>query len=195
MTFNFLITRPEHDDTTLYLSNWCKESINLASKKGANVIDLHREKANKKEFEGRILKIKPEFIVLNGHGDENSITGHNNEDLISIESDDKILNLNIVYAISCRSAKNLGVKCFEKGTSCYTGYTDDFIFIYEKEKISRPLSDETAKLFLEPSKLFIETIIKNNPVGDALNRSKKKMQDNFLKAISGDEGIQGIWCQ
>ena len=187
MNFNFLITRPEHDDTTLYLSNWCKESIKLALKKEANISDLHREKVNKKEFESRVIKNNPEFIVLNGHGNEDSVTGHKNEDLLSIESDDKILNLNIVYAISCRSAKNLGMKCIEKGTNCYTGYTDDFIFVYEKEKISRPLSDETAKLFLEPSKLFIETIIKNNSVKEALHRSKKKMQDNFLKAISGNE--------
>ena len=187
MSFNFLITRPEHDDTTFYLSNWCKESIDLAEKKGAKISDLHRDKANKKEFEGRISKSGPELVVLNGHGDENSVTGHKNEELISIKSDEKILKLNIVYAISCRSAKNLGKKCVEKGTNCYVGYTDDFIFVYEKEKISRPLTDETAKLFLEPSKLFIEAVIKNNSVKDALERSRKKIQENFIRTLSGNE--------
>ena len=187
MSFNFLITRPEHDDTTFYLSNWCKDTIKLAEEKGTKVNDLHREKANKSEFEGRIFKSCPEFIVLNGHGNENSVTGHKNQELISVESDEKILKLNIIYAISCRSAKNLGKKCIEKGTKCYVGYTDDFIFVYEKEKISRPLTDETAKLFLEPSKLFIETIIKNNSVKDSLERSKKKIQENFIKTLSGNE--------
>jgi dihydroxyacetone kinase-like predicted kinase len=187
MTFNFLITRPEHDDTTFYLSNWSKETIKLAEEKEANISDLHREKANKKEFEERIFKYCPEFIVLNGHGDENSVAGHKNQELISIKSRDEILRLNIIYAISCRSAKNLGKKCIEKGTKCYIGYDDDFIFVYEKEKISRPLFDETAKLFLEPSKVFIETIIKNNSVKEALERSKKKIQENFVKTLSGNE--------
>lgn len=187
MSFDFLITRPEHDDTTLYLSNWCKESIKLAEEKGAKINDLHREKANKQEFERRIFKSCPEFIVLNGHGDENSVTGHKNQELISVESEDKILKLKIIYAISCRSAKNLGRRCIEKGTKCYIGYADDFIFVYEKEKISRPLTDETARLFLEPSKLFIETIIKNNSVKDSLERSKKKIQENFIKTLAGNE--------
>lgn len=187
MNFNFLITRPEHDDTTFYLSNWSKETINLAEKKGLRINDLHCEKANKKEFEGRVSKFCPDLIVLNGHGDEDTVTGHKNQELISIQSEDKFLKLNIVYAISCRSAKNLGKKCVEKGTKCYVGYDDDFIFVYEKEKISRPLSDETAKLFLEPSKLFIESVIKNNSVKDALKRSKNKIKENLIKTLSGDE--------
>ncbi len=148
---------------------------------------MHREKANKKEFEERVFKGCPEFIVLNGHGNENSVAGHKNQELISVKSNDKILKLNIIYSISCRSAKNLGKKCIEKGTKCYVGYTDDFIFVYEKEKISRPLSDETAKLFLDPSKLFIEAVIKNNSVKTALECSKKKLQENFIKTLSGDE--------
>ncbi len=187
MSFSCLITRPEHDDTTFYLSNWCKESFRLAEEKGADVQDLHREKANKKEFESRISKSCPELVVFNGHGNENEVTGHKNQELISIKSEDKFLKLNIVYAISCRSAKNLGKKSVEKGTKCYVGYDDDFIFVYEKEKISRPLSDETAKLFLEPSKLFIEAIIKNNSVKEALERSKKKIQENFVRTLSGNE--------
>lgn len=187
MSFNFLITRPEHDDTTFYLSVWCKKTIKLAEEKGANVNDLHREKANKKEFEGRISKFCPELIVLNGHGDESKVTGHQNQELISTETEDKFLKLNIVYAISCRSAKALGKKCVKRGTKCYIGYEDDFIFVYEKEKISRPLSDETACLFLEPSVLFIETVIKNNSVKEALERSKKKIQQNLIKTLSGDE--------
>ena len=49
------------------------------------------------------------------------------------------------------------------------------------------MSDETAHLFLEPSNLFIETLIKNNSVKEALKRSKKKIQQNFIKILSGNE--------
>ena len=49
------------------------------------------------------------------------------------------------------------------------------------------MSDETARLFLEPSTLFIEALLKNNSVKEALERSKKKTQQNFVETLSGDE--------
>ncbi len=59
-----LLTRPEHDDTTYYLSCWCKEAISFAENKNIKVLDLNREKANKKEFESRINTFCPNLIVL-----------------------------------------------------------------------------------------------------------------------------------
>ena len=53
-----LFTRPEHDATTHYLSNWSKESIVVAESKGMKVLDLHREKAVKSEVENRLLILK-----------------------------------------------------------------------------------------------------------------------------------------
>ena len=43
-----LIIRPEHDDTTYYLSNWSKNTINFAQSKGIKVLDLPKKRANKK---------------------------------------------------------------------------------------------------------------------------------------------------
>ena len=40
MSKSFLITRPEHDDTTHYLSYWSKELIEIAKKKRIAVFDL-----------------------------------------------------------------------------------------------------------------------------------------------------------
>ena len=37
MSFTYLITRPEHDDTTHYLSNWSKETIKIAENQGWKV--------------------------------------------------------------------------------------------------------------------------------------------------------------
>jgi len=57
-----LITRPDHDITTRYLSRWANQVIELADRKGVEVLDLKRAKANKKEFEGRIKKKNPLFV-------------------------------------------------------------------------------------------------------------------------------------
>ena len=183
----FLLTRPEHDTTTYYLSHWCKEVISLAESKNIKVLDLNKEKANKKEFESKINTFCPKLIVLNGHGNDDVVTGHKNEPLIKVNSNDILLKNKIVYAISCRSAKSLGIEAIRKGALSYTGYDDDFIFVYESNKISKPLTDNTAKLFLEPSQLFVKSLLKNNSVEESLERAKEEMKNNLKKSFSEEE--------
>lgn len=184
MALTYLLTRPEHDDTTHYLSQWCKETIKLAEERGIKVLDLHREKANKEEFENKIHKFSPQIVVLNGHGNEDQVTGHQNQPLVIVHENEELLRSTIVYAISCRSAKNLGRRSVQVGALSYTGYEDDFIFVYEPDKVSRPRRDETAKLFLEHSELFVESLLKGNSVGESWERSKRILKRNFITALS-----------
>ncbi len=186
MTTNYLITRPEHDDTTHYLSFWSRETIDMAQKRGIKVCDLHREKATKLEIEGRMAKFSPKLVVFNGHGDEKTVTGHKNEPLITAGENEDLLQSKIVYAISCKSGKTLGPKSIEKGALSYTGYDDDFIFMYEPERISTPLDDETAGLFLEPSIRFIESILKGNNVETSQDRLQNMIKENILKSVSSN---------
>ena len=90
----------------------------------------------------------------------------------------------VIYAISCSSAKSLGPKSIEKGAINYSGYDDDFIFFYDPNNISRPLSDETAKLFLEHSNLFIDSMIKGNTIRDSKQRAENKLRENIIKLSS-----------
>ena len=184
MVKTYLITRPEHDDTTHYLSKWCEETITLARNKGLKVLDLHREKAVRKEFEERIDKLSPHLIVLNGHGDADKVTGNNKEPILVAGDNEGLLRDKIVYAISCSSAKLLGPKSIEKGTLNYSGYDDDFIFFYDPNNMTKPLSDETAKLFLEHSNLFIESMIKGNTIRDSKQRAENKLRENIIKLSS-----------
>jgi len=87
-----LITRPEHDYGTKYLSAWSTKIIKEALAKGVNVIDLHGNKAKQKEFEGRIKKLDPSLIILNGHGDENTVAGFDNEHIIEKGKNAKYIN-------------------------------------------------------------------------------------------------------
>lgn len=186
MSKNYLLTRPEHDDTTHYLSNYCKQTIKFAENKGMKVFDLHQKKANKKEFEGIIKNNDIKFIVFNGHGSENVVTGHDNKPIVSAGVNEQLLKSKTIYAISCQSAKVLGQKSVEKGATSYTGYNDDFIFFYEPTKISRPLQDETAKMFLDPTVLFIDSMIKGNTVETSVEKTKKVMQDNMVKLLGSN---------
>jgi len=182
-----LITRPEHDDTTHYLSNWSKEIIDIAENKNIKVFDLNREKAIRNNVELRLNKMSCNLTFFNGHGDFNVIGGHNNEPLIIGGENEGLLKSKIVYAISCKSAKELGPKSVKIGAISYTGFDDDFIFVYEPENISRPLHDNTAKLFLEPSQLFVKSLIKGNSVKEGMEKTKKLLADNFLKALNSND--------
>ena len=182
-----LITRPEHDKTTHYLSNWSKEIINIAEGKNIKVFDLNREKAIITNVEVRLRKLSCNLTFFNGHGNFNIITGHNNEPIIIGGENENLLKSKIVYAISCKSAKELGPRSVKAGAVSYTGFDDDFIFVYEPENISRPLHDNTAKLFLEPSQLFMKSLIKGNSVREGMDKTKKLLADNFLKALNDND--------
>jgi len=140
--------------------------------KGFDVIDLHREKAEQKEFEGRINKTNPSLIILNGHGNENSVTGHDNKVLIEKGKNEKLLKKRITYAISCDSAKNLGQSCADNDTT-YIGYEKSFIFNLDRKYLNRPLNDQRAKRFLDPSNQVSLSLLKGHSSKEASERSKE----------------------
>ncbi len=182
-----LVTRPEHDDITHYLSKWCVETIELAKSKNMQVFDLLREKAVKGEVESRLSKSSPNLVIFNGHGSDNHITGHKNQPIIIAGQNEALLKSKIVYAISCRSASVLGPCSIKAGAVSYTGYDDDFIFMYEPAKISKPLTDRTAKLFLEHSQRFTESLIKGNSVEESFERSRNNLKENLVRMLNSEK--------
>ena len=184
MSKKILFTRPEHDDTTHYLSNWSSVPLRLADKSGFKVIDLHRERANKDEAESIIKKQNPDFIVFNGHGSPDSVTGDKKEILIQVGKNEDVLKQKITYAIACSSAKELGPKSVEAGASAYIGYDDEFVFFYDPNKFSRPLSDQTAELFLEPSNRLVVSLIKGNTIKESITEAKKRFRENMIRLLS-----------
>ena len=66
MIKSLLITRPNYEITTRYLYVWNKKVIEEAERKGVNVLDLEKEKVVKKEFVGRMRKVNPALVFLNG---------------------------------------------------------------------------------------------------------------------------------
>lgn len=181
-----LITAPDHDITTRYLSAWSGKIFELADKKNIQVINLKRKKANIKELKSRLLKMKPLFIVFNGHGSNSCITGYENKILIQAGHNEDLLKHKIIYAVSCRSAVKLGLKSIKAGALAYIGYAGDFIFCHDDHKISHPLNDKIAKLFLEPSNQVAASLIKGNESEEASKRSKKFFLRNMQKMLSSE---------
>jgi len=176
-----VLTRPEHDPTTFYCSEWAKEVIDEAKRKGLDYIDLKRERANKKEVEGILRDKQPGFIFFNGHGDEKTVCGHQNEPLIQIDLNEDLLKFKITYSIACSSAKELGRKAVEKGARAYIGYQDPFLFLQDRNKLSRPLEDEVAKPFFRASNEVPISIIKNKSVKEAFQRSQESYRREIIR--------------
>ena len=138
--------RRTHDDTTHFLSNWSKSSITHAKSKGIQVLDLYQKRARKDEVESMLSKQSPTLVVLNGHGSEDRVCGHENEPLLTVRKNETLLKGKIVYALSCRSAKKLGPRSVKAGARSYIGYNDDFVFFYDTNNISRPKGELTIAM-------------------------------------------------
>ena len=183
MSKSLLVTRPNYDQTTNYLYYWSTPVIKEAKRRGIDVYDLSGKKANKVNFDSYLKAQKPRLLFLNGHGNEKTITGHDFEPILESEKNEPV-EKTIIYARSCEAALFLGRKLIEDGAEAFIGYFRKFIFGYTPSKITRPLEDSLAELFLEPSNLVVIGIVKGHSLKEVHERSKKAMRENFKKMIS-----------
>jgi len=184
MTTAILITRPDHDLITTYLYHWTIYVINEAARRGIKVLDLKKDKANYKIFKSYIKKHQPTLIFFNGHGSVDSIAGYNDEILIRFNYNEKLLAQKIVYARSCDAGGKLGLSCIKKGTLAFIGYRKKYSLGYTPFKVTKPLEDEVARLFLEPSNLIPTSLLKGNKIKDAYRKSQEAMLRNIRFMLS-----------
>jgi len=181
-----LVTIPNHDDTTRYLFAWSKPVIKLAHQEKDKITILKDKQANLKEFTITVEKIKPSFIFFNGHGNETTITGHNNQPLVDADTNIEVLKNRIVYALSCQSAKKLGPKSIKQGTKTYMGYTEDFIFVYDTNKKKHPEKDQTAGCFLSASNQTAISLLEEKTTGQAYADSQNSFQKTIRSLLTSE---------
>lgn len=175
-----------------YISAWAEEVIAFAKVKSIEVVDLVKDKAKREEFEGRIKKLSPRLIFLNGHGDHDSIAGQDNDVLIKAGDNHDLLAGKITYALSCNSGETLGPKVAENKNTSYVGYKDDFIFVADGRYIAKPLDDSRAKPFMESSNQVMMSILKGHSTEEAARRSKNLFREHYLKLSSSMAGVDSL---
>lgn len=184
MARTMLVTRPYHDDTTHYLYHWSSLTFDIARKQKINIVQLEKNRAVRHLLESIIDKTDPILIFLNGHGNSNQVTGNNLEVLLNAGDNEGLLRSRITYALSCSSAKSLGPKSILAGAISYIGYDEDFIFYYDINSISKPLLDKTASLFLEPSTMIVNMLLKGHTTAEAHNKSKAMFLQNIQNLLN-----------
>lgn len=155
-------------------------------KKKDKITILKGKQANLREFTNIVKKNQPSFIFFNGHGNETSITGHNNQPLVNANTNVEILKNKIVYALSCQSAKKLGPKSIKQGTKTYIGYTEDFIFVYDTNKKKFPKKDEIAGCFLSASNQIAVSLLEKKSTGQAYADSQNAFQKNIRSSLTSE---------
>ncbi|MDZ4229125.1 MAG: hypothetical protein U1C50_02620 [Patescibacteria group bacterium] len=180
MSKSLLVTRSNHDEATNYLYYWSAIVIKVAKKKKFSVYDLAGKKANKKIFDSYLKAKKPTILFLNGHGNATTITGQDMEPLLEIGIKSAVPET-IIYARSCDAGITLGKKLVEDGAKAFIGYNQKFILGYTPGRLTRPLTDSMAKLFLEPSNLVVFTLIKGQTAQKAQDESRQAMRQNYRK--------------
>ena len=90
-----IVTRPEHDIATRFISRWNELYFDMAREKNVEIYDLKGNKATKKELIGRLKKLNPELVILNGHGGDDCVEGHENEVLIRSGENENVLKSRI----------------------------------------------------------------------------------------------------
>lgn len=192
MTKTMLITRPDHDVETEYMNAWCLSIIKTADKKEINIIDADNVKASRHFITSVIKKKNPGLIVFNGHGTDDTICGFDNEDLVILGENEKLLESRITYAISCNCASKLG-KAFDKAEkTAFIGYLEEFAYIYNVNKSSVPLQDEFAKPFFEASNQVIISLMRGNTVYESCERSKDVLR-KWIKYFRKTKDVEAPW--
>lgn len=176
---NNLFVRPSHDDVTAYLYHYSKKLINESNLRGFNTINKEKDNTGK-QVTFVIEKSKPDFIMFNGHGSPISICGHDDEVIIKLGDNQDLLKNKIIYSLSCSSAAKLGTAVADDKTT-FIGYVDEFALGMDVHCQASIQRDKRAKLFLEPSNLLVNSLLKGNSAVQAVKKAKELMKKNILK--------------
>lgn len=182
----FLVTRPNYDPATHYLYYWSECVIDEAVKKHLRILDLKGKAASRENLLSYSQKHRIALILFNAHGSFSKIFGQFNKVLLDEDSVDIDLSGAIIYARSCNSAVILGQALVDRGVKSFIGYSQEFAICQTTSKISNPIQDSIAKLFLEPSNMIPISLIKGNNVQQSHDKSINMMKKNLYHMLSSD---------
>lgn len=179
-----LLTSPDYDKVTLYLKAWSKKLVRSFK---SNVVFhiLDKKNVNRKNFESFLEKKSFDVVLLNGHGANDRLAGEDGE--IILDSDNiSLLKGKSVHALSCQTAKKLGPAAMEAGAKAYIGYDEDFVFVNDDSKLTRPEEDETAALFLDPAFTAPKALLNQKTANEAYCLAIKEYDRSIMKAFNSD---------
>lgn len=182
MAKQFLITRPRHDKETSYLYSFSKAIVQIAKEdQTIRVKELADAKANRKDVERALLTDDATLAFFNGHGDEETIYGHEDKPILD-ENNAQLTKKKVIYALACSSLVKLGELSVQHGAQAYVGYRDEFMWVGDPSTSAVPDKDKNAAPFRRVCHVLIHSLVTGIPVGEAIEKTKteyKKQIRNY----------------
>jgi len=118
---------PKFDTATEYSHAWFQDLMEKI-REHADIQELKEESATRGEFERKVIKECPDYVVFYDHGDVDKWVAQHGVmavcDLLNVH----LLRGKVAYSMSCLSAKVLGARAYTLGARAYVGYYDLFMF-------------------------------------------------------------------
>lgn len=179
-----LIVNSIVDLLTHYLNVWTDNLVKNC-KQDNNYIRLKDKRATKKHFNSVMKKQNIKLVLLNGHGSSSAVFGV--EQKAVVDSDNvSHLDQTVTHALACSSAKELGLKAIQHGALSYIGYDEEFVACLKDGRISDPLKDDTASLFLNPAFTVPKALLNGKSPDEAVKLAKKEYNRSIIKALNSD---------
>ena len=184
-----LIVRNDYDTITHYMHEWSKPVIEAAENNGIKVDCVDGKNVIRSEVTSRIGKVNPSFIFLNGHGDDKTFYGYQDQVLIEPE-DAGIFKERIVFSRACNCAKGLGRHAVQMhGCTSFIGYEFEFVNVRRTSTEVIPLKDEISRPIWEASNAVPLSLIKGSAVDESIEASHKRAARDMLRLVfSGEIG-------
>lgn len=146
-----LFFRPGFELATNYLFEWFGLGASAAEAMGYRVIDIPREAATLANLLDALQNYQYSLIFLGGHGNPDTLTGHDMEIIFKACQNDEAVAGNILYVLSCYTGQILGPSMVSKGAVAWVGYQLDFRFLVDTSKpiLEDPLAEPFKDIVFE----------------------------------------------
>lgn len=178
-----LTINPEKDCLTRYLLVWTNMMVDEMEGRH-EFVRLINEGVNRERVLGTLQKANIDAVLFNGHGSDTQIEGQ--DEIIFDTNDVDALDGKVVHALSCDTAKTLGVLAKEAGAKEYVGYDEKFVLAYRDDKVGHPESDDTASLFLDPAFSVPRALLEGKTGKEAVEYAKKAYNRSIKEALNSD---------
>ncbi|MEK9195064.1 MAG: hypothetical protein AAB975_01710 [Patescibacteria group bacterium] len=136
--------------------------------------------------ESYIKKHRPNIIIFKGHGNADTITGQDGEELISVGQNEAVLQGSKVFMRACSAGVSLGPRVVQSGATGFIGYKDVFVFLLDQEKVHKPLEDDLAKPFLECSNEVAISLVRGNSIQQAHENSMRIYKEKIDQMLTSN---------
>ncbi len=166
---------------------WSVPVVKVAESKGIKIDLVDGPKVLKEEIVSRIEKLKPNFIFLNGHGDNKTFYGYENTPVIEIDDVDMFKD-KIVFSRACNCVERLGKEAVKKhDCTSFIGYEFEFVNVRQTDIELKPREDEISRPIWEASNAVPISLIKESTVDEAIKSSHKKATKEISRLLFSKE--------